>query len=383
VLLGNGDGSFQAAVNYDAGAQSVAVGDFNGDGKPDLASSAAVLLGNGDGTFQAALSSSVGGDSVAVSDFNGDGKSDLAVATAGGGGEGGSPSSVSVAVGKGDGTFQAALTYFAGFGSRSVAVADFNGDGKPDLAVANVNSYNFSVFLGKGDGTFQDAVNYGDGSRPVFVAVGDFNGDGKPDIATTGFWFGNVSILLNNTPTPVQLSGVVSRKSHGSAGSFDIDLPLDGTGIECRTGGADGDYTLIFTFANTLTSVDSVSASATSPNGPQQVSSNGSIGTDPHQYIVNLGGVPNAQYVTVSLTNVADSLDHFSSLVSATMGVLLGDTNADGVVNSADITQTRRQSGNVAHADPSANFREDVTLDGVINSADITAVRRQSGTAIP
>jgi hypothetical protein len=65
------------------------------------------------------------------------------------------------------------------------------------------------------------------------------------------------------------------------------------------------------------------------------------------------------------------------------MGVLLGDTTADGTVNSADITQVRRESGNVAHGDPNANFREDTTTDGTINSADITQVRRQSGTALP
>jgi hypothetical protein len=69
--------------------------------------------------------------------------------------------------------------------------------------------------------------------------------------------------------------------------------------------------------------------------------------------------------------------------MSISMGVLLGDTSGDGVVNSADITQTRRQSGNVAHDDPDANFREDITVDGTINSADITAVRRESGNALP
>jgi len=178
-------------------------------------------------------------------------------------------------------------------------------------------------------------------------------------------------------PFPVQLLGVVSRKKHGSGREFDIDLPLAGNfAIECRSGGAGGNYTLIFSFANTLTTV----ASASVTGGTGSVSSSNIDSNDAHNYIVNLTSVSNAQVVSVSLANVKDSAGNFSSAVSASMGVLLGDTSADGVVNSADITQTRRQSGNVTDL---PNFREDVTLDGVINSADITLVRRQSGTALP
>src|SRR5207302_7314145 len=96
---------------------------------------------------------------------------------------------------------------------------------------------------------------------------------------------------------------------------------------------------------------------------------------------VNLHNVSNAQRLTVTLANVSNGT--VTGPVSIPMAVLLGDTTADGTVNSADITQTRRQSGNVAHGDPNANFREDTTTDGTINSADITQVRRQSGTALP
>ena len=183
------------------------------------------------------------------------------------------------------------------------------------------------------------------------------------------------TVFRLNIPA-VHLLSVVSRKAHGSAGTFDVVLPLMGNpGIECRSGGANNDYMMVFTFANPLTSVSS--ASVTSGSG--SVSSS-AMGSDTHQYIVNLTGVSNAQLITVSLTNVNDASGNFSPAVAGSMGVLLGDTSGDGVVNSADITQTRRQSGNVTDA---SNFREDVTLDGVINSADITAVRRQSGTALP
>jgi len=197
VLLGNGDGTFQAGVNYTAGTTpySVAVGDFNGDGHPDLVvanngGGVSVLLGNGDGTFQPPVNYAAGTtpNSVAVGDFNGDGHPDLAVADQGGG--------VSVLLGNGDGTFQAGVNYTAGTTPYSVAVGDFNGDGHSDLAVANRGSGDVSVLLGNGDGTFQAAVNYTAGTTPNSVVVGDFNGDGRPDLVLVNY--GGVSVLLGN-----------------------------------------------------------------------------------------------------------------------------------------------------------------------------------------
>jgi len=106
-----------------------------------------------------------------------------------------------VLLGKGNGTFQRAVDYSTGSYPQSVAVADFNGDGKPDLAVSNVNG-TVSVLLGNGDGAFQAAVNYGAGIFPDFVAVGDFDGDGKPDLAVVNQGSdgdGGVSVLLNTS----------------------------------------------------------------------------------------------------------------------------------------------------------------------------------------
>jgi hypothetical protein len=111
--------------------------------------------------------------SVAVGDFNHDGAPDLVVAS----------KPVSILLGNGDGSFQAPQSYAAGQDPSSVAVADFNGDGNPDIVVASGVSGTVSILLGKGDGTFQAAQDYPAGSGTQFVTVGDFNGDGVPDIA--------------------------------------------------------------------------------------------------------------------------------------------------------------------------------------------------------
>src|SRR5713226_1915786 len=210
VLWGNSDGAFRAPVTYGSGgntASSVAVADVNGDGKLDLVvanncvsgsncanGTVGVLLGHGDGTFSAAVSYGSGGYyaySVAVADVNRDGKPDLLVANQCVTNSNCANGLVSVLLGNGDGTFQPPVSYSSGGQfALSVAVADTNGDGKPDLLVVNeyVGNGNLSngtvgVLLGNGDGTFQAAVTYGSGGKYAgSVAVADLNGDGKPDL---------------------------------------------------------------------------------------------------------------------------------------------------------------------------------------------------------
>jgi hypothetical protein len=206
VLLGHGDGTFTPAngspITVGNFPQTVKVGDFNNDGLQDLVvangkdNTVSILLGNGDGTFTTANGSPVpvGGFPffLAVADFNGDGSADVAVTNA-------DDSTVSVLLGNGDGTFtQAPGSPIAGFNYNPVqiATADFNGDGKPDLAVANYTAVdqtppldqqksNVVIMLGKGDGTFAPAAGspITVGLQATNVLAADFNQDGKTDLA--------------------------------------------------------------------------------------------------------------------------------------------------------------------------------------------------------
>jgi len=179
-----------------------------------------------------------------------------------------------------------------------------------------------------------------------------------------------------HTPPPVRLNRVVSRKVHSSAGMFDINLPLHGSGIECRKSGPNGDYTLIFTFANTLTSVGNASVSS----GTGSVVTNNIDSNEAHNYIVNLTGVTNAQTITVSLTNVTDSAGNSSAGISTALGVLLDDVNANGVVSNTDVAAVKAE---VAAPVTPANFRNDVNANGVISNTDVSMTKAQVGTQLP
>jgi hypothetical protein len=207
ILLGNGDGTFQSAIVDSAVGQlsSFVIADFNNDGKLDLAmpsfscvqtclTSFTILFGNGDGTFQSPVTLDTGGYSpffAIAADFNGDGKVDLIVANGCGNSNCTSNGNTAILLGNGDGTFQAATTLSVST-SGWLAAADFNGDGKLDLLIMGASS--LELMLGNGDGTFEAPASYfaGGGGYP---AVGDLNRDGKPDLVVPSLE--TVSVLTN------------------------------------------------------------------------------------------------------------------------------------------------------------------------------------------
>ena len=229
-------------------------------------------------------------------------------------------------------------------------------------------------------------MDFGDGSPPVTQSSPLFPHTYNSD----GFYAAKLTVkdstnLVSTNPAQLvitvsstipQLVRVESIKGHGDAGPFPINLPF-GTahGIECRSGGATNEYTVVFTFENPLTSVGSASVTGT---GSVNTSTSGIDPGDTHKYIANLTGVTSEQTIAVNLTNVQDSAGNLGN-VSHQMDVLVGDTNADRFVNSGDISQTKSQSGQAVTI---SNFREDLNDDGFINSADISLVKSKSGTAL-
>jgi hypothetical protein len=219
VFLGNGDGTFKAPTTIPAGGgpSSIATGDFNGDGKVDLAvtnqndNTVSIFLGNGDGTFQTRVDDATGNGPVWVSaaDFNGDGILDLAIANNGAPTAANTGNTVSILLGNastgnasvGNGTFSPAATrdFPAGNGPASIAVADVNVDGRPDLVVADQTDNAISVLLGIGDGSFGQNLELPVGTDPVSIATADFNGDGVPDAAIANNGSNNVTVILDSS----------------------------------------------------------------------------------------------------------------------------------------------------------------------------------------
>jgi hypothetical protein len=260
VILGNGDGTCGPPGDYSVGAEAVlavATGDFNHDGKLDVAASVQennantyavrMMLGNGDGTF------TMGGNYlladgitqfadnsawIAIGDFNGDGNSDIVTANRGNhfvpGIGGVNDDDVSVLLGNGDGSFQPAVTYPVDSRPFSVAVADFDRDGKQDLVTSTEDTHDVRVLLGNGNGTFRSFQSFAvDASiYPEAVCVGDFNGDGLPDIATadTGSFSESVFLQIPSNQPPTTSAGGPYSIHEGDSLTLDASASSDPDG---------------------------------------------------------------------------------------------------------------------------------------------------------
>jgi hypothetical protein len=268
LLLGNGDGTFQAKTDFYTGIDpaSVAIADLDGDGKPDLAvsnagiyhsghtSTISALIGNGDGTFRSGMDFDAGNYplSLRIADLNGDGHPDLVVGNE-------FASTVSVLLGNGDGTFRARAAFPTTSYPTSVAIADLNADGKPDLAVTNLGDpyadhSTVSVLLGNGDGTFRPKADFGTGGGPRSVAIADLNADGRPDLAVVNDWIfgvvGTVSVLLGNGDGTFRSRADFGTADYAQAIAI-ADLDADGrqdlavstdSGVSVLLGNGDGTF---------------------------------------------------------------------------------------------------------------------------------------------
>jgi hypothetical protein len=238
---GNANPIFQYAVGYNTGAYggyAVAVGDFNGDGKLDAAAAndcplqgcangvVSIFLGNGDGTFQPAVQYSSGALyalSVAVADVNKDGKADLLVGNSCGSSDCSVSGGVGVLLGNGDGTFQTAVPYNSIANVYAIAAGDLNNDGDPDVVLGSGDG-TVVVLLGNGDGTFQAPVSYASGGFSVYgVAVADVNADGKPDLLTANYCDTEITCSASG-------SGIIGVLKGNGDGTFQAAAAYDSGG---------------------------------------------------------------------------------------------------------------------------------------------------------
>jgi len=203
------------------------------------------------------------------------------------------------------------------------------------------------------------------------LACDPFAAGSQPGV---GWWIDDVQ--FTNTVVEGFCPTVVSTKTHGTAGNFDITLPLSGNpAIECRSGGASNAFTLVYTLGGNLNAAGT--AKVTQGNATVGTPT---VGPNANQVMVPLTDVTNAQHLIITLNGVHDLSGAILDNLVARMDVLTGDTTGNGIVNSSDISQTQSQSGQPV---TSANFREDVTGNGFINSSDISTVQSKSGTALP
>jgi uncharacterized repeat protein (TIGR01451 family) len=347
VLLGDGSGSFGAGTTYAVGEFpiSVKISDLNGDGKLDLIverycnggigeDAVTVLLGDGTGSFGPTATvfsfKGFGGISGAVADLNGDGKPDLAVTDSD---SGGVSILINTTIFSTSGVFNPHVDFATADGAASVAIADLNGDGKPDLVTANVRANSVSVLLGDGTGNFGTKTDFATGRNPGSVTIGDFNRDGKLDIATANYNASTVSVLLGDG------AGAFSQKTDFVAGTGSVaiatsDLNMDGK--------------LDFATANLIGTVSILLGDGNGAFGPK---TDLTAGTTPRSIAIgdfNIDGKPDLVVGNRDTNNVSaflgDGTGNFSPKTdfaagNGPAGIAIADFNLDGKLDVAIANQ--------------------------------------------
>jgi VCBS repeat-containing protein len=384
VLLGSSGGSFTRQtpdLAVGLGPTSVAVGDFNGDNDPDLAvanqfdGAVSVLLGTSGGGFSGATRAGnyngLDPMSVAVGDFNGDGDPDLVVGDM-------SPGEILVLLGSAGGSFSGPTTLFVDSGVSSVAVGDFNRDADPDLAVANFNLGRISVLVGGAGGSFSGPSNFAAGSGSPSVVVGDFNRDGKPDFAVASFNSDTVSVRLNTTITnraPIAVADTYSTTE-------DTALTVNAPGVLANDSDPDGNA-----LSAGLVSGPSHGTLVLNANGSFAYSLAANFnGSDSFSYKASDGTEESSQAtVTITITAVNDapaaaddaySTSEDTALTADGPGVLANDNDPDGDTVHT-VVESAPSHGTLA-LDPDGSFSYTPAAD--FNGTDTFTYRASDGT---
>jgi hypothetical protein len=425
-----GQGNFLPGVNYPVNdvAAGFAVGDINGDKKPDvivanLDGRVGILLGNGDGTLQAETFINVLTTSppcttygVAVGDFNGDGFLDLAVVchniVLGKYPDNGS---IQILLGNGDGTFQTPVVYaIDGLNPSSIFVADFSGDKKLDLAVLNQASNNITILLGNGDGTFGTAVDYAmpSGTTPrSSMAIGDLNGDGRADIAVAGgasvggvitVFLANPDGTLGTGTNWITTTQTVCAQSCGAPTAVAItdvnndgklDLVADdnaGAGLVCLLGNGDGTFgAVIVSDAARVFATVPASLATGDFNGDGKQDLAEALGTETLQDVAIYFGKGDGTFQPPFFVSEGQSS------VSAAGPIVSIDLNADGFT---DLVLGTGQSGgpsaitvvlncglrctstNITSSSPNSSFDQTVTFTATVSPISSKATGTPTGT---